>query len=54
MPGSGSLLVIMDNKGRVLSAATSPSHVLHGKKVEDAVKDEITQALLRIGFSVVK
>lgn len=54
VPGSGLLLVIMDNKGRVLSAATSPSHVLHGKKVEDAVKDEITQALLRIGFSVVK
>ena len=54
VPGSGSLLVIMDKKGRILSAATSPSHILHGKKVQDAVKDEITEALLRIGFSVVE
>lgn len=54
VPGSGSLLVIMDNKGRILSAATSPSHVLHGKTVEEAVRDEITHALLRIGFMVVE
>lgn len=54
VPGSGSLLIIMDKKGRILSAALSPSHILHGKEVEDAVKDEITQALLRIGFSVVE
>ncbi len=50
VPGSGSLLVIMDKKGRILSAATSPSHILHGKEVQDAVKDEITEALVRIGF----
>jgi len=54
VPGSGSLLVIMDKKGRILSAAISPSHVLHGKPVDEAVKDEITQALLRIGFMVVE
>ena len=54
VPGSGSLLVIMDKKGRILSAATSPSHILHGKEVEDAVRDEITHALLRIGFMVVE
>ncbi|BDZ68052.1 DUF3236 domain-containing protein [Methanobacterium ferruginis] len=54
VPGSGSLLVIMDKKGRILSAATSPSHIVHGKEVEEAVKDEITQALLRIGFTVVE
>lgn len=54
VPGSGSLLVIVDSKGRILSAATSPSHILHGLKVEDAVKDEVTNALVRIGFSVVK
>ncbi|WP_281774239.1 MULTISPECIES: DUF3236 domain-containing protein [Methanobacterium] len=54
VPGSGSLLVIMDKKGRILSAATSPSHILHGKTVEEAVRDEITHALLRIGFMVVE
>ncbi len=54
VPGSGSLLVMMDKKGRILSAATSPSHILHGKAMEDAVRDEITQALLRLGFMVVK
>ncbi|MBM4241933.1 MAG: DUF3236 domain-containing protein [Euryarchaeota archaeon] len=54
VPGSGSMLVLVDGKGRLLSAATSPSHVLHGKKLEEAVKDEITHALERIGFSVVE
>ncbi|MCC7551610.1 MAG: DUF3236 domain-containing protein [Methanobacterium sp.] len=54
VPGSGSLLVIMDKKGRILSAATSPSHIVHGKEVDEAVKDEITQALLRIGFTVLE
>ena len=54
VPGSGSLLVLMDNKGRILSAATSPSHVLHGKKLENAVRDEMNYALERIGFKVVK
>lgn len=51
IPGSGSMLVIIDNKGRLLSAAISPAHVIHGKSVQDAVKDEITIALERIGFS---
>lgn len=54
VPGSGSLLVIMDNKGRILSAATSSSHVLHGKRLDDAVIEEMTQALERIGFKVVE
>ena len=54
VPGSGSLLVIMDKKGRILTAATSPSHILHGKDVSEAVKDEITEALVRIGFLVVE
>ncbi|MCK9152531.1 DUF3236 domain-containing protein [Methanobacterium alcaliphilum] len=51
VPGSGSMLVIIDNKGRLLSATISPAHVIHGKSVQDAVRDEITAALERIGFS---
>jgi hypothetical protein len=54
VPGSGSLLVLMDKKGRILSAATSPSHTIHKKKVEDAVREEMTYALERIGFSVIE
>ncbi|MCA1916575.1 DUF3236 domain-containing protein [Methanospirillum hungatei] len=50
VPGSGSMLVIMDKKGRILSAALSSPHILHHKSVEEAVHDEITTALLRLGF----
>ncbi len=50
VPGSGSLLVILDKKGRLLSAALSPAHVIHGKSVSEAVKDEITAALERVGL----
>jgi hypothetical protein len=50
VPGSGSMMVLMDNKGRVLSAALSKSHVVHRKKLEDAVKDEIIHLLDRIGL----
>lgn len=51
MPGSGSMLVIMDSRGRILSAAVSPSHVVHGKPVADAVRDEMKATLERIGIS---
>lgn len=54
VPGSGSLLVIIDNKGRLLSAAMSPAHVIHGKSVPDAVRNEITSALQRVGFKKTK
>lgn len=50
VPGSGSMLVIMDNKGRILSAALSTSHVLHKKTVTDAVFDEVKTALERLGM----
>ncbi len=50
VPGSGSLLVIVDAKGRVLTAAISPPHVVHKKSLEQAVKDEMVQALERIGM----
>lgn len=54
VPGSGSMLVMVDKKGRILTAATSPSHVVHKKEVKDAVSDEIIHALERIGLKRVK
>jgi len=54
IPGSGSMLVMIDRKGRILTATTSPSHIVHKKEVGDAVRDEITQALLRIGLKRIK
>lgn len=50
IPGSGSMLVILDTRGRILSAALSPPHVIHQKPVPDAVRDEMEDALLRIGL----
>ena len=50
IPGSGSMLVILDSKGRVLSAALSPSHVVHGRPLQDTVCNEMKSALERIGF----
>jgi len=50
IPGSGSMLVIMDAKGRILSAALSPSHVVHGKPVTESVRNEMRTALERIGM----
>lgn len=50
IPGSGSMLVFMDNKGRILTAGFSPSHVVHKKSLEEAVRDETIMALKRIGL----
>lgn len=50
VPGSGSMLVIMDNKGRILTASLSPAHLLHNKEVGEAVRDEITRALEKTGL----
>ena len=54
IPGSGSLLVFIDNKGRILTAGTSPSHVIHGKTIEEAVYEEACEALEKIGFKKVE
>ncbi|WP_319578793.1 DUF3236 domain-containing protein [uncultured Methanospirillum sp.] len=51
IPGSGSILVILDKKGRILTASLSPPHIVHGKPVSEAVRDEMTAALERIGFT---
>ena len=51
VPGSGSMLVFLDAKGRLLTAGISPSHVVHRKPVADAVRDEMVMALERIGFT---
>jgi hypothetical protein len=50
VPGSGSMLVILDGKGRILSAALAPSHMMHGKSIAEAVRDEMRIALERIGL----
>lgn len=49
VPGSGSMLLIMDNKGRILTGYTSPPSVIHKKNIEDSVRDELIGALKRIG-----
>lgn len=54
VPGSGSLLVITDHKGRILTATTSPSHVIHRKDLETVVGKEIEQALKRIGLKMMR
>ena len=54
IPGSGSLLVFIDNKGRILTAGTSPSHLIHQKSIEEAVYDEACEALEKIGFKKVE
>jgi hypothetical protein len=50
IPGSGSMLVLMDNKGRILTAGFSPSHIIHKKPLEEAVYNETKMALERIGL----
>ena len=50
IPGSGSLLIFIDNKGRILTCGTSPSHAIHQKPIEEAVYNEACEALEKIGF----
>lgn len=50
LPGSGSLLIFMDSKGRILTAGSSPSHIIHKKSLSDAVYNETVKALERIGL----
>ena len=50
IPGSGSLLIFIDNKGRILTAGMSPSHLIHKKTIEEAVYKEACEALEKIGF----
>ena len=54
IPGSGSLLIFIDNKGRILTAGTSPSHAIHKKPLEDAVYEEACEALEKIGFKKIE
>lgn len=53
IPGSGSLLVFIDNKGRILTAGMSASHVISKKSIEKAVYEEAVEALEKIGFEKV-
>ncbi len=50
IPGSGSLLIFIDHKGRILTCGTSPSHLIHGNSLEQAVYEEACEALEKIGF----
>ena len=52
VPGSGSMLLIMDNKGRILTASLSPSSIIHKENIEDAIKNELISALKRIGIDI--
>ncbi|HTX61785.1 MAG TPA: FeGP cofactor biosynthesis guanylyltransferase HcgB family protein [Methanobacterium sp.] len=53
VPGSGSLLVITDNLGRILTGATSPPHVVHGKDLRIVVAEETQEALEKIGLQII-
>ena len=50
VPGSGSFLVFMDYKSRILTAGSSPSHALHQQPLDKAVYNETLEALKRVGF----
>ena len=54
IPGSGSLLIFIDNKGRILTAGTSASHAVHKKSIEEAVYKEACEALKKIGFEKIE
>ena len=45
IPGSGSFMVFMDSKSRILTAASSPSHVIHKQSLEETVYKETLEAL---------
>ena len=42
--------LFVDNKGRILTCGTSPSHAISQKTLEDAVYEEANEALQKIGF----
>ena len=52
IPGSGSMLIILDEKGRVLTASLSPSSVIHKEDIEEKIKKELVEALNRIGITI--
>jgi len=49
-PGSGAMTVFVDDRCRILTAALSPPHVLHGLPVREAMKREVRRALERLGM----
>ncbi len=50
IPGSGAMLVILDNKGRILTASLSPPSSIHKEKIEKRIEKEIIEALNRVGI----
>ncbi|WP_423793002.1 FeGP cofactor biosynthesis guanylyltransferase HcgB family protein [Methanocaldococcus indicus] len=51
-PGSGALFIIADSKGRILTASISPPSHIHKKPIEEKIKDEILDALRRVGVEI--
>ena len=45
IPGSGSLLIFIDNKGRILTAGTSPSHIIHKIDIFNRIIDKKSKAV---------
>lgn len=54
IPGSGSFLLIMDKKGRILTGSISPSSIIHKNPIDKTVELELINALERIGIKVKK
>ncbi|MBP2172156.1 FeGP cofactor biosynthesis guanylyltransferase HcgB family protein [Methanococcus voltae] len=50
--GSGSLLLVMDGKGRILTGAMSPSSIIHNESIEHKIEFELLKALEKIGIMV--
>ncbi|ADG12808.1 FeGP cofactor biosynthesis guanylyltransferase HcgB family protein [Methanocaldococcus infernus] len=50
VPGSGSMLVIMDSKGRILTASLSESSAIHKESLERRIEKEVKDALRRVGL----
>ncbi len=52
VPGSGAMLVILDKKGRILSASLSVSSALDKRNIEEKVREELITALRRVGVNI--
>ena len=48
VPGSGSFLVFMDYKSRILTAGSSPSHAIHQQPLESRIQRGWIKGLIRI------
>ena len=54
IPGSGSFLLILDKKGRILTGSVSPSSIIHKNPIEKTVELELLNGIERNGIMVKK